>query len=157
MAYNGMQMADRISGELQSFARGEKGSERALKHLSRQAGIAYSKQTRGMRSAWSERPAPFNIAQSAKYYESTSALGNLMEDLRGQAGLDEARGMTFRDAVRSFNQNILPEIKKAERRGPDYGRRKEAWSFYVDGLERDGQITAAQAYKWGYPKTCERK
>lgn len=56
-------------------------------------------------------------------------------------------GMTLREAQRRFNEEILPAVVQ------QYGKKdkvaiRTAWNDWTDALQKDGQITEKQAYRW---------
>ncbi|MBO7731886.1 MAG: hypothetical protein J6S67_05020 [Methanobrevibacter sp.] len=53
--------------------------------------------------------------------------------------------MTFKQAKRDFI-NVSDSFN-------DYWEMQFAWSCYIDGLNRDGQITDKQLNNWGNPCT----
>ncbi len=55
--------------------------------------------------------------------------------------------MNKRQAEQSFRESILPHLP-----ANDAPARRQAWNEYVDGLQRDGQITETQASMWDQPK-----
>lgn len=58
--------------------------------------------------------------------------------------------LTKEDALRDFRENIKPSVDAQYGRG-DRVALAEAWSGYVDMLERDGMITRWQADNWTNP------
>lgn len=60
--------------------------------------------------------------------------------------------MTKREAIREFNETVLPTIKARERPGkPDMSARREAWNNWTDALCKEGRITAKQYDSWDGP------
>lgn len=53
------------------------------------------------------------------------------------------------EAVKSF-------VSSSENGFNDYYEMQQAWSFFTDGLCRDGQITLKQFENWGNPTTVEK-
>lgn len=51
--------------------------------------------------------------------------------------------MTRLEAVREFNQYIVPSIPKN-----DKPALRQAWNNFTDGLQKSGQITARQYDSW---------
>lgn len=66
--------------------------------------------------------------------------------------------MTKREAEAYFKAYILPGVKAHyEQDGrPDWPARSEAWSYYIDGLCKDGEITGKQYHNWSAPAVCGR-
>jgi hypothetical protein len=65
--------------------------------------------------------------------------------------------MTKRDAEAIFREHYLPGIRQREQEyggGPDYIMRSEEWLNFVDGLQKDREITGDQADKWLHPDFC---
>lgn len=67
--------------------------------------------------------------------------------------------MTKRDATRLFKENILPGVKILHEQDgkPDWPARSESWSFFVDSLEREGEISPKQFANWLAPRVCTRQ
>jgi hypothetical protein len=59
---------------------------------------------------------------------------------------------TKQEVLKEFKAYILPELKKTERNGKDIVMRELEWSYYIDGLCKDGQITDSKYNKWSTPK-----
>ena len=61
--------------------------------------------------------------------------------------------MTKNEATRHFEEYILPcVVETHEKDGKkDAIARREAWSAYVDALNKGGQVTDAQAFNWSNP------
>jgi len=57
--------------------------------------------------------------------------------------------VTQKQAIREFcrDAKLPPRDRPALR---------EAWSFYIDNLARDGVITDQQAFRWVGPQRCPR-
>lgn len=66
--------------------------------------------------------------------------------------------MTKAEAVEMFKQDVMPYVRQQyESDGiPDYPARSEAWSNFVDMLQRDGEITMRQAETWDQPAITSR-
>jgi hypothetical protein len=58
--------------------------------------------------------------------------------------------MNKQEAVRNFEENILPRIPP-----DDKPAKRQAWNDYVDRLQKDGHITPAQADAWDQPKSVK--
>lgn len=58
--------------------------------------------------------------------------------------------MTYKEALRAFKRDILPDVDKAHGKNDKVARR-EAWSGYTDGLCRVGSITLKQYETWNNP------
>jgi len=59
--------------------------------------------------------------------------------------------MTKKEAIDNFRENVLPEVKNAERNGIDKARRRMEWNNYTDALHKGKQITAKQYCNWLTP------
>ena len=64
--------------------------------------------------------------------------------------------MQKHDAEFLFDTEILPGVKRASEMdgSKDYAARKMAWNNFVDGLQKEGQITERQADTWAQPRSC---
>jgi len=58
--------------------------------------------------------------------------------------------MTKVQAEKIFKVYVLPFLNNQN----DSGARRQAWAFFVDGLERDGSISQSQAMRWSTPSYC---
>jgi hypothetical protein len=67
--------------------------------------------------------------------------------------MSEVKIMTKKDAVKIFNENILPAVKQLyEKDGQkDLIARKEAWNNMTDSMHRDGLISSKQYNSWSSP------
>ena len=67
------------------------------------------------------------------------------------------RVMLWKDAVATFNSEILPIIQQTyEKDGwPDRPARSEAWNDWTDSLCKDGEISDWQYDNWSQPSTCD--
>ena len=67
----------------------------------------------------------------------------------------------WEDAVKMFEQDVLPSIRHTERRngfnGVDKPMRREAWNNWTDGLCKDGLISDWQYENWSQPESCEKE
>jgi hypothetical protein len=65
-------------------------------------------------------------------------------------------GVTKAQVEATFKSEVMPVLIEAESGGyPDKPGRREAWNNWIDGLQRDGTITEAQASSWDHPKWLE--
>ncbi len=66
--------------------------------------------------------------------------------------------MTKREALEIWRKHYLSGVQSTyEQDGvPDYPARSESWSFYTDGLCREGSITLCQYESWSAPRECGR-
>lgn len=55
--------------------------------------------------------------------------------------VNEGRKMSKKDVITSFENEILPDIKKREGKNPDVPMRREAFNNYIDALHKDGEIS----------------
>lgn len=62
--------------------------------------------------------------------------------------------LTKKQAVKLFKDNILPAVINVNERDgmKDWPGRRLAWNTFVDGLQRDGQISEAQRLTWDQPR-----
>lgn len=60
--------------------------------------------------------------------------------------------MTKKEALKEFKMYTMPYVRnRYEFNGIDKVARREAWSDFIDELERRKVITPAQAFKWSNP------
>jgi len=71
--------------------------------------------------------------------------------------------MTRDEAIASFKECVLPSIMQSELDRAydgvyriDEVMRSEAWSYYVDSLCKDRQISDWQYQNWSTPDCCEQ-
>lgn len=58
--------------------------------------------------------------------------------------------MNKKEVLKSFKENIIPAIN--ERYGKkDVIAKREAWSNYIDSLQKNGYVTEKQVTKWINP------
>jgi hypothetical protein len=69
--------------------------------------------------------------------------------------------MNKKQAVVIFKETVMPLVLREEQKSAnpisDPAMRHEAWSFFVDGLCRDGMITPQQYARWGAPSICDKR
>jgi hypothetical protein len=65
--------------------------------------------------------------------------------------------MTKKQATKDFRDLVLPAIVRAEKKiagevgAKDWPFRRLSWAIYVDGLHKEGLITAYRAATWQTP------
>jgi len=76
---------------------------------------------------------------------------------------DLYRVILWEDAVKMFEQDILPGIRQVEKRNNggrtwvDSCMRREAWNNWTDSLCKNGEISDWQYENWGQPDSCEKE
>ena len=64
--------------------------------------------------------------------------------------------MTKSEAIFEFRGEALPAVQAEEQDGrPNYPKRCEAWSLFLNALKADKRISAHQVRSWGQPKCCQ--
>ena len=58
--------------------------------------------------------------------------------------------MNRKDALKTFRQDVLPEVVRRYGRG-DWTALREAWNDWTDALCKDGEITSKQYETWSNP------
>lgn len=58
--------------------------------------------------------------------------------------------MTKKEALAEFRELILPKVE-AKYSKKDKVAKAEAWNDYVDFLQKNGEITESQAFRWDNP------
>ena len=59
--------------------------------------------------------------------------------------------MTKKRVEKDFRKYILHGLKKTEKNGKDIVMRELEWSYFIDGLCKDGEITLSQYENWVTP------
>ena len=71
---------------------------------------------------------------------------------------DISKVMLHADAVRYFEEEMMPGIRDIEATqsgNPDWPRRCEAWSNWVDSLCKGREISDWQQENWSMPPSCD--
>ena len=67
--------------------------------------------------------------------------------------------MNKQQVIELFKESILPGIEEVEANQPkgtgkDKPYRRQSWHDFVDGLNKEGEVTDRQANTWTVPKIC---
>ena len=65
------------------------------------------------------------------------------------------RVVLFADAVKMWEDSHLPHVLRRHDGSLDECAAAEDWSYFVDHLHRDGQISDWQNHNWGVPPCLE--